>query len=404
MSTLAAHGGIPAKRKPFPQWPVFDENELSAVTHVITSQNWWRKVGDQVIVFELEFAAYLNAKHAIALTNGTHAIEVALAAADIGFGDEVIVPAHTFISTASAVLYNNSVPIVVDVNPKTFCIDPAAIEAAITPKTKAILPVHMAGHVCDMDAILEIANHHNLVVIEDAAHTPGAEWRGKPVGTMQLGSTYSFQAAKLMTAGEGGMIVTNDDAYAERCFLLANCGRKITDRSYEHTILGSNCRMSELQAAVLRQQLVRVDEQISLRHNNAQHLDQMMAQIDGITPQAHDLRVTRHPHYMYMFRYSAEAFGGLPRDEFIDLLIAEGIPAFKGYRALHTTPVFRDHAFGSRWKNSGLALPDYTAVSCPSAESIGAEVVWMPHQTMLGDSEDLHQIVEAICKIQNYYA
>lgn len=404
MSKLAIQGGSPTKQKPFPQWPAYDEQEIAAVTSVIESRNWWRKPGDQVTTFETEFAAYQRARYAIAVTNGTHAIEIALAAAGIGFGDEVIIPAHTFISTASAILYNNAIPILVDSQPDTFCIDPAAIAAAITPRTKAILPVHMAGHVADMDTILEIAHHHNLAVIEDAAHTPGAEWRGQPAGTMQLAGTYSFQAAKLMTAGEGGMIVTNEQDFRDRCFLLANCGRLITDRSYEHTMLGSNYRMSELHAAVLRKQLARLDEHILRRHENAVALDPMMQQIKGITPQVQDPRVTRHPHYMYMFRYDAAAFGGLSRNDFVDTLIAEGVPAFKAYRALHETPVFRQQCFGPRWQNSGLKLPDYNALSLPVSEMITAEVVWLPHAVLLGDKTDLEQVVEAICKIQHHYA
>jgi 3-amino-5-hydroxybenzoate synthase len=404
MSTLAIQGGSPTKQKPFPRWPAYDEQEIAALTSVIESRNWWRKPGEQVAKLEEEFAAYQHARYAIAVTNGTHAIEIALAAAGIGFGDEVIIPAHTFISTASAVLYNNAIPILVDSLPDTYCIDPSAIAAAITPRTKAILPVHMAGHMADMDTILEIAHHHNLVVMEDAAHTPGAEWRGKPAGTLQLAGTYSFQAAKLMTAGEGGMIVTNDEDFRDRCFLLANCGRLITDRSYEHTMLGSNYRMSELHAAVLRKQLIRLDAHIMLRHQNAVALDQMMRQIKGITPQAQDQRVTRHPHYMYMFRYEAAAFGGLSRNDFVDTLIAEGVPAFKAYRALHETPVFRQLCFGPRWHNSGLKLPDYATLFLPVSEMIGSEVVWLPHPVLLGDQEDLEQVVKAICKIQKHYA
>jgi 3-amino-5-hydroxybenzoate synthase len=292
------------------------------------------------------------------------------------------------------------VPVLVDVDPETYCIDPAAIEAAITPRTRAIIPVHMAGHAANMDAILAIAERHDLAVLEDAAHAHGAEWNGWRVGALGTAGIFSFQAGKLMTAGEGGLILSNDAAFMERCFLFASCGRPKTDRTYQHSLLGSNSRISELQAAVLRVQLARLDEQIARRGPNAALLDRLLGEIPGIVPQGRDPRATRDPHYMYMFRYDPAAFGGLPRQDFVDALIAEGVPAFVAYPAIHRTPMFHKHAFSPRWRKDDPLLPDYSRVHCPAAEEIGDSVVWLHHRVMLGDEQDVVELVDAVAKIQ----
>lgn len=397
---LAINGGPQAKRKPFPDWPAYDERELAAVASVIESRQWWRIAGAQVTSFEKEFAAYHGARHALGVTNGTQAIEIALGALGIGRGDEVLVPAFTFISTATGVLGANAVPIMVDIDPHTYCIDPDALAAAITPRTRAIIPVHMAGHVADMDAIEEIARRHDLIVLEDAAHAQGAEWKGQLVGSLHAGGIYSFQAGKLMTAGEGGLILSNDEAFIERCFLFASCGRPQADRTYQHSLLGTNARMSELHAAVLRVQLTRLDEHIERRETNSSLLDSLLCEIPGIVPQGRDPRVTRNPHYMYMFRYDPATFGGLRRQQFVDALIAEGVPAYVAYPAIHQTPVFRERNFAPRWLPDDPLLPDYNAVHCPVAEEVGDRVVWLHHRVLLGDAGDVTELAEAIKKIR----
>jgi 3-amino-5-hydroxybenzoate synthase len=387
-------------RLTFPEWPLADEREVAAVRDVVESGRWWRAAGSQVSDFEKEFAAHHGAASALAVTNGTHAIEVALAALGIGRGDEVIIPAFTFISTASAVLCAQAVPVLVDVDPDTYCLDPARIEDAITPRTRAVIPVHMAGHVADMDAILDIARRRGLQVIEDAAHAQGATWKGGHVGALGAGGIYSFQAGKLMTAGEGGLVMSNDAEFIEKCFLYGNCGRPKTDRAYMHSVLGTNCRMTELQAAVLRVQLTRLDEQNRRREANAAKLDRMMAEEPGIAPQGRDERVTLNPHYMYMFRYDPSAFGGLPRQQFVDALIEQGVPAFVGYRAIHRTPVFGGRDFGPRWRADDELLPDYNAVRCPVAEALSDEVVWLHHRVLLGDEEHLDGLVKAVGRVR----
>lgn len=398
--TLAIYGGRPAKTRPFPDWPQSDEREVAAVTRVLRSGKWWRVAGSETAQFEQEFARYQGARGALAVTNGTAAIEVALQALGIGRGDEVLVPAFSFISTATAVLTVGAVPVMVDVDPDTYCLDPDALAAALTPRTRAIMPVHMAGHPADMDAVGALAARHGLVVVEDAAHAQGAEWNGRRVGALREAGIFSFQAGKLMTAGEGGLVLSNDPAFLERSFLFNSCGRPLSDRNYAHELLGGNCRMSELHGAVLRVQLERLDAHIARREENAPILDRLIAAIPGLAPQGRDPRVTRHPHYMYMFRYDAREFAGLPRREFVDALVAEGVPAFTGYPAIHKTPVFRTGNFGPRFASDDPLLPDYARVSCPVSETVGDTVVWLHHRTLLGDEQDLHELAQAILKIQ----
>lgn len=400
MQELALYGGTPAKRKPFPEWPLFDERELDGVVRVVESGRWWRNAGTEVADFEAEFARYQGASAALGVTNGTQAIELVLAALGIGAGDEVVVPAFTFFSTAVAVLNVNAVPVLADVDPDTYCLDPASVEAAITPRTRAVMPVHMSGHVADLDALRAIAERYRLHLVEDAAHAQGAEWLGRRVGAVGAAGIFSFQQGKLMTAGEGGLVLSDDPDLIERCFLCGNCGRPRTDRTYQHCALGTNSRLSELQAAVLRAQLTRLDEQIGRREANAPLLDEKMREIPGIEPQGHDPRVTRHPHYMYMFRYDPAEFGGLAPTELVDRLIAEGVPAFVAYPAIHRTPVFRDRAFGPRWRGLEDRLPRYDEVRCPVSEDLGAHGVWLHHRTLLGDEEDLAEIAGAVEKVR----
>lgn len=192
--------------------PHYDDKERRALQEVLESRIWWRTPGTKTLEFEQAFAKYHGVRHGIAVTNGTAALEVAMEALGIGPGDEVIVPNFTFIASASTVLFANALPVLMDVDPDTYCLDPALTEAAITPRTKAIIAVHMGGHPADLDRLQELAKKHGIALVEDSAHAHGSEWRGKKIGTFGKAATFSFQASKLMTAGEGAMIISNDDA------------------------------------------------------------------------------------------------------------------------------------------------------------------------------------------------
>src|SRR5687768_37628 len=224
-NTLALLGGTPTRSKPFPTWPIFGREEEDGVLRALRSAKWGKLDGGEVKRFEERFAAYCGAKHGIAVVNGTISLRIALMAAGIEAGDEVIIPPYTFFATASAVVEANATPVFVDIDRATFNIDPVAIEAAITKRTRAIIPVHLGGLPCDMDAIMAIAQRHGLVVIEDAAHAHGSAYKGRRVGSLGHMGSFSFQSSKNLTSGEGGIVTTNDDVLADRCCSIHNCGR-----------------------------------------------------------------------------------------------------------------------------------------------------------------------------------
>lgn len=397
MKNLAKNGGQPFKTKPFHDWPYATNRELQLIEEVVKSGKWWRMNGSKVEEFEKKFAEMHNAKFCLGVTNGTHAIELAIAALGIGAGDEVIVPAFTFISTATAPIYCNAKPVPVDVDPGTLCIDPEAFEKAITTRTKAVIPVHIAGHACDMDAICSIAKKHGIRVIEDASHAHGAEWGGKRIGTFGDIATFSFQNGKLVTCGEGGAILTNDKDLYEKAYLIHGVGRPLGDRTYAHVVLGSNYRMNEFQAAILIAQLERLEDFNVLREKNAAILDKLLSDVPGITPQSRNTKANLNTHYMYMFYYDSKAFNGLSRMDFVDYMIAEGIPAFVAYPSVCDTEFYMNNEF----RNHVTEHIDTILYNLPNSRRIAEEVVWLPHFTLLGDEQDLYEIAGAIKKIQN---
>jgi dTDP-4-amino-4,6-dideoxygalactose transaminase len=403
LDQLAVLGGAPAKQNPFPAWPQYDEKEEQALMDVLHSRVWWRTPGTQTLEFEGKFAAYQQAKYGVACTNGTAALEIAIAALGIGLGDEVIVPDFTFVASASAVLFAGAMPVLVEIDPGTFCIDPEQVEAAITPRTKAIVAVHVAGHPANLDRLQEIARIHNLALIEDSSHAHGSEWKGHKVGSIGTVGTFSFQASKLMTAGEGGIVITNNEDLAVRIRSVHDCGRMPGQWFYSHYIYGSNYRLSEWQGAVLIQQLARLDEQAAIRTCRALYLDEALAQIEGIRPQTLDPRVTRNGHYCYIFHYDRSAFAGLPTQEFIRALEAEGIPTQASYPPVRKLDVFKNGEFRKRLSpdHAREEFP-FLKADFPITDDAAENTVWMVHRTMLGSEQDAAEIVEAVKKIQRH--
>lgn len=298
----------------------------------------------------------------------------------------------TFVATATSVVLVNAVPVMVDVDPLTYNISPEAIEAAITPRTRAIIPVHNGGYPADMDAIMEIADKHNLGVIEDCAHAHGSQWRGKGVGSIGHLGTFSFQIGKTLTCGEGGMVLTNDAALAENAARFANL----------------NMRMTNLQAALLLSQLERFDAQVETRERNTAHLVAGMKAIKGIDPIPRDDRVTRWCFYYWDFRYIPDEFDGVPRSRFLEGLQAEGVPCGVG---AHGQPIYREGPFadmeffdqlGSARKGSLYEGEiDYSKMYCPNAERVCAEEVCsFSHAMFLGGVDDMELILEAFRKLR----
>lgn len=388
-----------SKAKGFPKWPISGDREIELITRVVHSGNWWRMSGKMVTEFERKFAAYHDTKCCLGVTNGTQAIELVLAALDVQAGDEVIVPAFTFISTFTAPMYGNATPVPVDVDKDTFCMMPEAFERAITPKTKAVIPVHMAGHMCDMEKISSIAKKHNIFIVEDAAHAHGASINGKKPGFYSDAAIFSFQNGKIMTCGEGGAILTNSEELYQKLYLLHGVGRPVDDKIYRHVVLGTNARMNEFQAAILLAQLERLEELNKKRHENFNYLNMLLEKIEGITTQKISLDVTVDTHYMYMFYYDKSRFGNVERNEFVESLCEEGIPAFIAYPVVSDTEFYRNKDFRGHIKLS----KSQEKYDLPNAEKIAREVVWLPHYTLLGDKENIEEIYNSIIKIKKKF-
>lgn len=401
MEKLAINGGSPAKTTATPVWPIYDDNERQALMDVLESRIWWRTPGTQTKAFEQEFAAFQQAEYGIAVTNGTAALEVALAALGVGPGDEVIVPNFTFIATASAVLTVGAMPVMVDCTADTYCIDVHQAEAAVTIRTKAIIAVHLGGHPADMDALLELCSRKGLLLVEDSSHAHGSEWKGRRVGAISDIGTFSFQASKLLTAGEGGVIITNNPDLERKARSLHDCGRLPGEWFYSHFNNGSNYRLSEWQGAVLRCQLSRADEQLKIRSENADFLDDLLSKIEGITPQRKDPRCTLNGHYAYIFHVDSKAFSGSPVSRFIQALNAEGVPTQASYPPVNECGVFQSEEFRKRLSGQ-QAQQDYSFLksSFPNTLRGAWETVWLPQPVLLGSEEDMRMIVAAVKKIQ----
>jgi len=396
MSALALNGGEAelARWGGLPHWPRVREGDEEALLGVLRSGNWGSTAGDQVARFQQEFAAYQGADEGIALVNGTLAIVAALRACRVGLGDEVIVPPYTFIATAAAPLLVGAVPVFADVDPDSHLMDPEAVRSVITPRTRAIIPVHLGGRAADMDTFRQIAAEHDLRVIEDCAQAVGARYKGAGVGTLGDVGTFSFQSSKNMSAGEGGAVVANSSSMGERLYSLINVGRVRGGGWYEHRNLGYNLRMTEFQGALLRRQLHHHPGDQEVRERNALILDEELRGVDGLYLSAPDPNLTSHGRHLYLMRVPELGRKGL-RDTAVDALKAEGVEASTGYVPLHRNRAILD---GTRAlaKSLGQELP---ASHCPMAELVSRDTMWLPQQALLGDDELTHAIARAVRKV-----
>ncbi len=415
---LALDGGKPVRTEPFPAWPVSTAEEEAALLGVLRSGKWWRFAFGQgvelvepeddpaeTVKFQKEFASAHGCRYGIAAANGTGTLEMGIRAMGLGVGDEIIVPAYTYVGSATCILQNNLVPVFVDVDPDTYNMDPALVEDAITERTRAIMVVHFGGQPADMDAFMEISKKRGIPVIEDAAHAHCCEWRGKRAGSFGLFSSFSFQAAKNMTSGEGGIVCTNDAKIAELCDSFTWSGRMVGKPWYEFHRLGWNYRITEFQSAILRCQLARLPGQMEKRTANGLYLTEELRKIDGIRPLARDKRTTVHGYHIYMFRYDEPKLG-IKRELFIKALEAEGIPSFGGYAfPLYKNPMFLEKRFINGSFPLGTSYHedvDYAsyAAKCPVSErACGHEAVWLNHNMFLGSRKDMDDIVTAVKKV-----
>ena len=399
MPTLAIAGGTPVRIRPFTEWPLFGAPEEQRLLQVLRSGHWGRLDGHEVAEFEQRFAAMHGCRHAIAVVNGTVALRIALLAGGVRSEDEVIVPPYTFVATATAVIEANAIPVFADIDLNTFNLNPAAVEAAITPRTKAIVPVHFAGQPADMDAIMALAADRGILVLEDAAHAHAASYRGRPAGSLGDIAAFSFQSSKNLTAGEGGIITTNDAALADACRSIHNCGRVPDGVWYEHHVVSGNYRLGEFQGAVLNCQLDRLEEQTERRDRNGRRLASRLAVLPGLHPQRRSPECTRHSRHLFMLRIDPAKFGA-SRAAVLAALVAEGIPCSAGYGySLPDQPLFRNKAFGPYLPDAASRL-DYRTARCPNSDLICREQgLWLGQNLLLGGEEDVDDIARAFEKV-----
>jgi dTDP-4-amino-4,6-dideoxygalactose transaminase len=402
---LAITGGEALRKTPLTQWPIASKADSAALEDVLQSTRWGGQPfpGKHATAFAAKFAELHSVKYAQCVNTGTVAIQAALKAIGIMPGDEVIVPAYTWEGTVGPVLLINAIPVFVDVDPETYCLDAKLIEKAITPKTKAILPVHLGMRFADMDEILRIAAKHNLKVVEDCAHAHGGQWKGKGAGSMGDLGAFSFQSSKLLTCGEGGIVISNNLEYMELVQSYINAGRASLTDQHKHRIIGFNYRLGEFQAAILGSQLEKFAEQGATRERNMKHFEARMQNTCGIELLKADPRITRLAPYGYVFKYFAEKVKDIPRAAFVGALQLEGIHC----DGLFYEPVYKSSLFPVKSKDFPALswgrekdLDLRTMYSCPVSERLAYhEGVWFPHQHFLGTTKDIDDIVDAIHKV-----
>lgn len=397
-------GGEPVRKAAFPDWPVVESNDEQGVEQAVKSAAWNRRTGDRVQTFEREWAGRIGAKHALATNGGTTALYAALAALEVGPGDEVIVPPYTFIATVNAVLLHHALPVFVDTDPQTHQIDAKKIEAAITPRTRAIVPVHIAGAPCDLDAVMAVANKHGIAVVEDACQAHLAEWRGRSVGLHGAIGCFSFQASKNLNCGEGGCLVTQDEGLLVAASAFHNNGGSLHGSNGDlRTGMGSNLRMTELQGALLLSQMERIEAQAKRRTANAALLDELLAHAPGVTPAKIYDGCTRNAYHLYMLRYEPEAFAGMSKKRFLDAIKAEGVPLSGGYSPLNKQD-FLEKTFSSRpFKAiySDKQMADWRARNhTPVNDELCERACWFSQTTLLAGKSDMEQIADAFRKVQ----
>ncbi len=405
MSKLAILGGEPTRKDPFPQWPVFDEREVEAVTKVVRSGTWggFPYPGPNTVEFLKKFSEMQGGGYPVLMANGTVTIEVAMRTANIGWGDEVIVPALTFQATAAAPMAAGAIPVIVDVDPGNYCMDPRAVEKAITPRTRAIVPVHLGAQMTDMDALMDVAERHNLIVVEDCAHAHGARWRGRGAGTFGHFGSFSLQSSKILTTGEGGVLLCRTEELQKRAESIINCGRAyINAEGKRVTTMGANFRLGELQAALGVVGLERFPDQVKQRNEAANYLEESLSEVPGVRLLRRDPRHTTRAIYEYGFAIDPAVFQAT-HEVVCAALEAEGIPAETGYQPMHHYDLFNP-------LNSRLPVPsafperfDFSKMTLPEAERAGErESVWLAQNVFLDGPRGVDDGVKALKKVLDH--
>ena len=406
----AVMGGSPVRTKAWPEWPIWDKaKDEPLVVDDLRSGIWSR--ASLVTQFEKEWAGVVGTKRCLSVVNGTNALITSLLQLGIGGGDEVIIPVYTFIATAAAVLATGAMPVFVDTDAATWQIDPTKIEAAITPKTRAILPVHILGLPADMVKIMSIAKKHGLVVIEDACQAHMAEINGKRVGSFGDAGCFSFQNSKNLAIGEGGAITSDNEAFMDKCYSYHNYGNpygSVVGQVNAGTLIaGNKLRLTEYQAAIGLTQMKRLAGETDKRNANAAYLRSKLAAIPGVIPYTFTPGVTKAAFHLFPFRYNAEGFKGLSRTAFLKALNAEGIPCSEGYSPLNKMPylqnAFQSKNFQKMYSAADLDINKYNERNqCPVNDKLCSdESVWFYQSMLLAERSDMDDIVNAIQKIHD---
>ncbi|MCU0408184.1 MAG: DegT/DnrJ/EryC1/StrS family aminotransferase [Bacteroidales bacterium] len=401
---LAVTGGTKVHTGGWPTWPVWDQSAESRLTEMFRSGRWWLGRGEHVAEFEKQYAALMGAKRCLATASGTTALITAMGVLGVDAGDEVLVSPYTFIATYNAIFFHKALPVFVDTDPETFLIDPSKIEARITDRSVAILPVHIYGLPADMDGINAVAAKHGLKVVEDACQAWLAEYRGKKVGTLGDLGCFSFQNSKHLPAGEGGAILGNDDELVDRCHAAHNCGRPYGSMKQApgYPSRGGNFRMQQSQAIILLSQMKRIGSDNDTRLSNALYLDSKLKGIPGIVPYKPAPGASRAVYHLYPFRYIKDQFNDVPKEKFIRALNAEGIPCSSGYGMQNrdglieealTSKAYRRLFPESRlkqWREENIL---------PGNDKLCGEAVTFSQSMLLGSRSDMDDIINAIAKL-----
>lgn len=389
---LAIDGGEPVRQRPFPSWPNAPSTALAAMEEVLSSGHWWQSGNGRAEDLEEWLTEHFRVAAAVAVANGTLALELALRALGIGPGDEVLIPGLTFFSTASAVSVVGALPVPVDVRGDTLCLDADRLADSLSPRTRAIIAVHLAGQPANLTAIQAFAAQHRLALIEDCAQTTSAEWQSRRVGSVGDLATLSFQSAKLLSAGEGGAVLVREGgALAESLRRLANCGRDRGARAYDHSVVGTNARMTEFQAALLMTQTEGIDPLWQRRRETAERLSRELTPVGSLQPVAIDARATRVDWYMFLIRLTGVLDAAWTSGQLAAELTAEGIPASPIYPAIPDVPVYRQ------------MLADRID-PCLESRSAAASVVWLHHRLLLDGDRGVDDIVAACQKVARAHA
>jgi len=401
---LAINGGTKVHSGPWPEWPVWDQSAEKEITDMLRTGRWWRGRGEHVEEFEKRYAELMGAKRCLATASGTTALITAMEVLGVDAGDEVLVSPYTFIATYNAIFFHKALPVFVDTDPETFLMDPKKIEARITDRSVAVLPVHIYGLPVDMDSVNKVAKKHDLKVVEDACQAWLSEYKGKRTGTLGDLGCFSFQNSKHLPAGEGGAILGNDDALIDKCHSVHNCGRPYGGMKEMpgYPYRGGNFRMQQSQALILMSQMKRIEKDNDIRLANALYLDSKLKEIPGIIPYKLASGATRAVYHLYPFRYIKEHFNNVPKEKFIRALAAEGIPCSGGYGPQNKDGLMEEALSSRGYKRlfPEARLKQWREENyLPGNDQLCNEAVAFYQSILLGSKSDMDDIVKAITKI-----